>query len=252
LTSSERLTVPLGPVAVIIPTYNERDNLESIVTRVRAAAPAVDILIVDDNSPDGTGEIADKLVALDPHVHVMHRTGKSGLGTAYIAGFGWALAAGYDVMLEMDADGSHDPQDLPKMLAALESADLVIGSRYVPGGTVVNWPKHREALSRGANIYVRLMLGIAVRDATGGYRAYRSQTLRTIGLDDVDSQGYCFQIDLTLRTIEHGGTVVEVPITFTERARGDSKMSRAIVLEALWRVGKWGLAGRRGGKRRAA
>jgi dolichol-phosphate mannosyltransferase len=251
LTSSERLTVPSGSVAVIIPTYNERDNLESIVTRVRVAAPAVEILIVDDNSPDGTGEIADKLVASDAHVHVMHRPGKSGLGTAYIAGFGWALQAGYDVMVEMDADGSHDPQDLPKMLTALESADLVIGSRYVPGGTVVNWPKHREALSRGANIYVRLMLGIAVRDATGGYRAYRSQTLREIGLEDVDSQGYCFQIDLTLRTIERGGNVTEVPITFTERARGASKMSRAIVLEALWRVARWGLAGRRGGKRRA-
>jgi dolichol-phosphate mannosyltransferase len=249
LTPTERPTVPLGQVAVIIPTYNERDNIESIVTRVRTAAPAVDILIVDDNSPDGTGEIADKLNASDPRVHVMRRAGKSGLGTAYIAGFNWALAAGYDVMVEMDADGSHDPRDLPTMLAALESADLVIGSRYVPGGTVVNWPKSREALSRGANIYVRLMLGIPVRDATGGYRAYRASTLRQIGLEDVDSQGYCFQIDLTLRTIERGGEVVEVPITFTERAHGASKMSRAIVFEALWRVGMWGLAGRRGGRK---
>jgi len=251
LTSSERLTAPLGPVAVIIPTYNERDNLESIVTRVRASAPAVDILIVDDNSPDGTGEIADKLAAFDTRVHVMHRQGKSGLGTAYIAGFGWALSGGYDVMVEMDADGSHDPQDLPKMLTALENADLVIGSRYVPGGTVVNWPKSREVLSRGANIYVRLMLGIAVRDATGGYRAYRAQTLREIGLQDVSSQGYCFQIDLTLRTIEHGRQVTEVPITFTERARGASKMSRAIVIEALWRVAKWGVAWRLGRKPRS-
>jgi dolichol-phosphate mannosyltransferase len=252
LTSSERLTSALDPVAVIIPTYNERDNIESIVTRIRAAAPAVDILIVDDNSPDGTGEIADKIAACAPRVQVMHRPGKSGLGTAYIAGFRWALQGGYNVMVEMDADGSHDPQDLPRMLTALESADLVIGSRYVPGGTVVNWAKSREALSRGANIYVRLMLGIAVRDATGGYRAYRAQTLREIGLDDVDSQGYCFQIDLTLRTIERGRKVTEVPITFTERARGASKMSRAIVLEALWRVARWGLAGRRGGKRRPA
>ena len=251
MTSTERPTVPLGPVAVIIPTYNERDNIESIVSRVRAAAPAVDILIVDDNSPDGTGDIADKLTS-DARVHVMHRPGKSGLGTAYIAGFNWALAGGYDVMVEMDADGSHDPRDLPTMLAALESADLVIGSRYVPGGTVVNWPKSREALSRGANIYVRLMLGISVRDATGGYRAYRAQTLREIGLEDVSSQGYCFQIDLTLRTIERAGKVIEVPITFTERARGASKMSRAIVFEALWRVGRWGLAGRRGGRRRAS
>ena len=248
MTASERPTVPLGSVAVIIPTYNERDNIESIVTKVRTAALDVDVLIVDDNSPDGTGEIADKLAASDARVHVLHRPGKSGLGTAYIAGFGWALEAGYDVMVEMDADGSHDPGDLPRMLTALESADLVIGSRYVPGGTVVNWPKRREALSRSANIYVRLMLGIGVRDATGGYRAYRAQTLREIRLGEVDSQGYCFQIDLTLRTIEAGRKVVEVPITFTERARGASKMSRSIVLEALWRVAKWGLAGRRGGK----
>lgn len=252
MTSSERLTAPLGPVAVIIPTYNERDNIESIVTKVRVAVPAVDIMIVDDNSPDGTGEIADKLAASDTHVHVMHRQGKSGLGTAYIAGFGWALESGYEVMVEMDADGSHDPRDLAKMLTALESADLVIGSRYVPGGTVVNWPKSREVLSRGANIYVRIMLGISVHDATGGYRAYRAQTLRGIGLDDVDSQGYCFQIDLTLRTVNSGGKVSEVPITFTERAKGASKMSRAIIAEALWRVAQWGVAARLGGKRRGA
>jgi dolichol-phosphate mannosyltransferase len=250
LTSTEKLTASLGPVAVIIPTYNERDNLESIVTRVRASAPAVDILIVDDNSPDGTGEIADKIGASDARVHVMHRHGKSGLGSAYVAGFCWALERGYDVMVEMDADGSHDPLDLPKILTALESADLVIGSRYVSGSTVVNWPKSREALSRGANVYLRLMLGIGVRDATGGYRAYRAQTLREIGLKDVNSQGYCFQIDLTLRTIEHGHTVTEVPITFTERARGESKMSRAIVVEALWRVAHWGVAWRLGRKRR--
>jgi dolichol-phosphate mannosyltransferase len=239
-------------VAVIIPTYNERDNLELIVTRVRAAAPAVDLLIVDDNSPDGTGEIADKLAASDTRVHVMHRQGKSGLGTAYIAGFGWALEHGYDVMVEMDADGSHDPTDLPKMLTALESADLVIGSRYVPGGTVVNWPKSREALSRGANVYVRVVLGISVHDATGGYRAYRADTLRSIGLDSVDSQGYCFQIDLTLRAVNQGAVVAEVPITFTERARGASKMSRSIIIEALWRVARWGVAARLGGRRRGA
>ncbi len=237
-------------MAVIIPTYNERDNLESIVTRVRAAVPTADVLIVDDNSPDGTGEIADKLASSDTRVHVMHRPGKSGLGTAYVAGFGWALSNGYDVMVEMDADGSHDPQDLPGMLSALEAADLVIGSRYVPGGTVVNWPRSREVLSRGANIYVRIMLGISVHDATGGYRAYRAGTLRGLGLDTVDSQGYCFQIDLTLRTVNTGGQVVEVPITFTERAKGASKMSRAIIVEALWRVAQWGVAARLGGKRR--
>ncbi len=250
MTSHERLTGPLGPVAVIIPTYNERENLESIVTRVRASVPAADIMIVDDNSPDGTGEIADKLSASDTRVHVLHRQGKSGLGTAYLAGFAWAMDNGYDVMVEMDADGSHDPSDLPKMLTALESADLVIGSRYVPGGTVVNWPKSREVLSRGANVYVRLMLGISVHDATGGYRAYRARTLRGIGLDSVDSQGYCFQIDLTIRTINGGGKVDEVPITFTERAKGASKMSRGIIAEALWRVAQWGVAARLGGKHR--
>jgi dolichol-phosphate mannosyltransferase len=233
-------------VAVIIPTYNERDNLELIVTRVRASVPTADLLIVDDNSPDGTGEIADKLAAADTLIHVLHREGKSGLGTAYIAGFGWALENGYGVMVEMDADGSHDPADLPKMLTALESADLVIGSRYVPGGTVVNWPKSREALSRGANVYVRLMLGISVHDATGGYRAYRADTLAKLGLDTVDSQGYCFQIDLTMRAIKAGATVTEVPITFTERARGASKMSRGIIIEALWRVARWGVSGRLG------
>jgi dolichol-phosphate mannosyltransferase len=237
-------------VAVIIPTYNERDNLELIVSKVRASVPTVDLLVVDDNSPDGTGEIADKLAASDTRVHVLHRQGKSGLGTAYIAGFGWALENGYGVMVEMDADGSHDPADLPKMLTALESADLVIGSRYVPGGTVVNWPKSREALSRGANVYVRLVLGISVHDATGGYRAYRAGTLAAIGLDTVDSQGYCFQIDLTMRAINAGRTVTEVPITFTERARGASKMSRGIIVEALWRVARWGVSSRLSGRGR--
>lgn len=238
-------------MAVIIPTYNERDNLEPIVTRIRTAVPDADILVVDDNSPDGTGEIADKLTALDSHVHVLHRQGKAGLGAAYIAGFGWALEKGYGVLVEHDADGSHDPADLPSMLAALEDADLVIGSRYVPGGTTVNWPRSREFLSRGANVYARLMLGIGVHDVTAGYRAYRADTLRGIGLDEVMSQGYCFQIDLTVRTAQEGFTIAEVPITFTERARGASKMSRAIVAEALWRVAQWGVAGRLGRRRRA-
>ena len=254
MTSPERSSPgpqrgPLGQVAVVIPTYNERDNLEPIVTRVRTSVPAADVLVVDDNSPDGTGEIADKLAASDAHVHVLHRQGKSGLGTAYIAGFGWALERGYGVLVEMDADGSHDPQDLVRMLAALESADLVIGSRYVPGGKLVNWARSREALSRGANVYTRLMLGIGVHDATGGYRAYRASTLRALGLEEVGSQGYCFQIDLTLRTVQEGFTVTEVPITFTERARGASKMSRAIIAEALWRVAQWGVAGRLGKRR---
>jgi dolichol-phosphate mannosyltransferase len=250
VTSREKPAEPLGQVAVVIPTYNERDNLEPIVGRVRAAVPDADILVVDDNSPDGTGEIADKLAASDPHVHVLHRAGKSGLGTAYIAGFTWGLERGYGVLVEHDADGSHDPADLPKMLGALERADLVIGSRYVPGGTVVNWPKSRELLSRGANIYVRIMLGIGIHDATAGYRAYRAATLRAVGLDRVESQGYCFQIDLTLRTAQRGLVIREVPITFTERARGASKMSKAVFAEALWRVAQWGVARRIGRRAR--
>jgi dolichol-phosphate mannosyltransferase len=246
VTSTERQADPLGQVAVVIPTYNERDNLEPIVGRLRTAVPDAHILVVDDGSPDGTGEIADKLAAEDPQLHVLHRAGKSGLGTAYIAGFTWGLEHGYGVLVEHDADGSHDPADLPKMLAALEGADLVIGSRYVPGGTVVNWPKSREVLSRGANVYVRMMLGIGVHDATAGFRAYRAATLRAIDLDQVESQGYCFQVDLTLRTAERGFRIREVPITFTERARGASKMSQSVVLEALWRVAQWGVAKRLG------
>jgi len=250
LTSRERRSGPLGRTAVIIPTYNERDSLEPIVSRIRTAVPAADILVVDDNSPDGTGEIADKLAASDSGVHVLHRQAKAGLGAAYIAGFGWALERGYDVLVEHDADGSHDPADLPKMLAALQDADLVIGSRYVPGGTTVNWPKSREALSRGANAYVRFMLGIGVHDATAGFRAYRAETLRAIGLAEVDSQGYCFQIDLTMRTAQQSFTIREVPITFTERAVGASKMSRAVIAEAFWRVTRWGIARRLRRRRR--
>ena len=237
-------------MAVIVPTYNERDNLEPIVGRIRAAVPAAHILVVDDASPDGTGEIADKLEASDSHVHVLHRPGKSGLGTAYIAGFTWGLENGYDVLVEHDADGSHDPADLPEMLAAAAAgADLVIGSRYVPGGTVVNWPKSREILSRAANVYVRVVLGIGVHDATAGFRAYKAATLRAMGLDQIRSQGYCFQVDLTLRTAEQGFIIREVPITFTERARGASKMSKAVVAEALWRVAQWGIAKRLGRRR---
>jgi dolichol-phosphate mannosyltransferase len=230
-------------VAVIVPTYNERANLEQIASRLRAAVPDADLLIVDDNSPDGTGEAADKLAAGDARIHVLHRPAKAGLGSAYIAGFRWALERDYGVLVEIDADGSHQPQELPALLAALEAgADLVIGSRYVPGGTVLNWPKSREVLSRGGNTYARVLLGIKVRDATGGYRAFRATALRQVGLDEVESQGYCFQIDLALRVIRAGLTVVEVPITFVERTQGASKMSRAVVAEALWRVTQWGVA----------
>ncbi len=234
-----------GAVVVIIPTYNERDNLDDIVSRTRRAVPDADILVVDDNSPDGTGDLAEKLALTDEHVRVLHRTQKAGLGAAYLAGFDWALEHGYGVLVEMDADGSHDPAELPGLLAALTSADLVVGSRWVRGGTVRNWPRSREILSRGGNAYARIMLRLSVHDATGGYRAYRATTLRRISLHDVRSQGYCFQIELTLRTVRAGLTVAEVPITFTERARGTSKMNQAIVAEALWRVTLWAVTRRR-------
>ncbi|MGE5286846.1 MAG: polyprenol monophosphomannose synthase [Micromonosporaceae bacterium] len=230
-------------VAVIIPTYNERENLEPIVRRVRSAVPDADLLIVDDNSPDGTGAAADELAAEDERIHVLHRAAKAGLGSAYIAGFRWALDRGYDAIVEMDADGSHQPEELPRLLGGLAEADVVIGSRWVPGGKVMNWPKSREFLSRGANVYARLMLRIGVRDATAGYRVYRAPTLRKIDLGTVQSQGYCFQIDLTLRTIRAGLKVVELPITFVERTRGASKMSTAVVREAFWRVAMWGVTG---------
>ena len=233
-------------MAVIVPTYNERENLESIVTRIRSAVTGADVLVVDDNSPDGTGELADKIASSDAHVHVLHRPGKAGLGAAYLAGFGWALQHDYQVLVEIDADGSHDPAQLPVLLAALEHADLVIGSRWVSGGSVENWPRSRELLSRSANLYTRLMLGMPVRDATAGYRAYRAQTLRTIGLDRVESQGYCFQVDLTMRAVRAGLRVAEVPIRFTERTKGASKMSRAVLAEALLRVTRWGVSTRLG------
>lgn len=234
------------PVLVVIPTYNERDNIERIVSRLRAALPKAHALIVDDGSPDGTGEIADRLAAeSDGHVHVMHRTEKNGLGAAYVAGFNWGLERDYAVLVEMDADGSHAPEDLPRMLDALVDADLAIGSRYVPGGHIVNWPMRRYLLSWGANLYTRVALGSRVKDLTAGFRAYRREALQKIRIDNVASRGYCFQIDLGWRTIEAGFTVVEVPITFTEREHGVSKMSGDVVREALIRVTKWGLRRRR-------
>jgi dolichol-phosphate mannosyltransferase len=233
-----------GPVAVIIPTYNERDNLVPITARVRSAVPRADVLIVDDNSPDGTGKLADDLASADRRLHVLHRRAKAGLGAAYIAGFQWALDHGYDAVVEMDADGSHQPEELPSLLGALNDADLVLGSRWMPGGQTLNWPRSRQILSRAGNAYARLLLGIALRDATGGYRVYRAGALREIGLHDVQSQGYCFQIDLALRALRAGLTVAEVPITFVERARGTSKMSGAIIGEAFWRVTRWGIAAR--------
>ncbi|MFZ0324960.1 MAG: polyprenol monophosphomannose synthase [Actinomycetes bacterium] len=235
---------PLGPVLVVIPTYNEVESLPVVVAGVRAAAPEVHLLIADDNSPDGTGALADSLAAADDQVHVLHRPGKMGLGAAYIAGFGWGLERGYDVLVEMDADGSHRPEDLPRLLTALRSADLVIGSRWVPGGEVENWPRSRELLSRGGNGYTRMLLGMPVHDATAGFRAFRRSALEAIDLASVESQGYCFQVDLTRRVVKQGLHVTEVPITFVERRVGDSKMSRAIVAEALWRVTVWGVRSR--------
>ena len=237
----------VGSILVIVPTYNERENLEIIAGRLHAAVPEADLLVVDDNSPDGTGAIADQLAETSDWVHVLHRAGKSGLGAAYLAGFAWAHERGYAVVVEMDADGSHAPEQLPRMLAALEHADVVIGSRWVEGGEVVNWPKSREVLSRGGNAYTRLALGMAVRDATGGFRAYRREVLDPFTSTDpavalpIASQGYCFQVDLAWQIAQGGHRIVEVPITFMERERGESKMSRAIIAEALWRVTVWGV-----------
>jgi dolichol-phosphate mannosyltransferase len=233
-----------GRVVVIVPTYNERENLPLILDRIFAAVGCVDVLVVDDGSPDGTGGIADQRAAADSRVHVMHRTAKNGLGAAYLAGFDWALSRGYDVIVEMDADGSHAPEQLLRLLGAVAHADLVIGSRYVPGGSVVNWPASRQLLSRGANLYARLALGSKVHDMTAGYRAYRADTLRALKLGDVASQGYCFQVDLAWRTIRAGLRVAEVPITFTEREIGTSKMSGSIMTEAFTSIARWGFAWR--------
>jgi len=226
---------------VIIPTYNERQSLPETLRRTRAAVPDADVLVVDDASPDGTGTWAEGVAGHDPQVHVLHRTSKDGLGRAYVAGFGWGLARGYDRLVEMDADGSHHPEDLPRLLAASTGGvGLVIGSRWVPGGATENWPLSRQLLSRGANLYANVMIGLGVRDTTTGFRVFPAATLRHIDLSEVNSQGYCFQVDMTRRVHELGERIIEVPITFTERVEGQSKMSRAIVLEALWRTTAWG------------
>lgn len=237
---------PSQRVLVIIPTFNERENLPLIYRRLKDACPHVHLLIVDDSSPDGTGELADELATADPaHTHVMHRTAKDGLGAAYLAGFAWGLGRDYSVLVEMDADGSHPPEQLHRLLDAVDAgADLAIGSRYVEGGTVRNWPWRRLALSKTANTYSRIALGIGVHDITAGYRAYRREVLEAIDLDRVDSKGYCFQIDLTWRTVCNGFAIVEVPITFTERELGVSKMSGSNIVEALNKVTRWGIQGR--------
>jgi len=230
-------------VLVIIPTYNEAENLPTIVDRVHTANPGVHVLVADDNSPDGTGKLADELAESDERVKVLHRAGKEGLGKAYLAGFAWGIEQGYDVICEMDADGSHRPEDFPALLKALvdKKADLVLGSRYVPGGKTVGWPKRRELLSKGGNTWVRLVTGMKLADSTGGYRLFRRETLEAIELSTVASTGYTFQVDLAWRTVRAGLKVVEVPITFVERELGASKMSTNIVAEALWRTTVWGM-----------
>lgn len=238
-----------GRQLVVMPTYDERDSLPRTLDALLRHVPAVDVLVVDDGSPDGTGELAERIAAQEEQelgrrrIQVMHRSGKQGLGTAYVAGFRWALERGYTAVVEMDADGSHRAEDLPRLLARLAGADrpaLVIGSRWVRGGRVVNWPLHRQLLSRGANVYAWLAMGLPVRDATAGFRVYREDVLRRLELDEVASHGYCFQIDMAWRVLRAGGSVAEVPITFVERAEGRSKMSRSIVAEALVRVTVWG------------
>lgn len=237
---------PSQHALVIIPTFNERENLPLILERLNRACPDVHVLVVDDDSPDGTGQLADELAQANPgRLHVMHRTTKDGLGAAYLAGFAWGLGQQYSVLIEMDADGSHAPEQLHRLLAAVDAgADLAIGSRYVEGGTVHNWPWRRLVLSKTANTYSRLLLGIGVHDITAGFRAYRREVLEAIDLTAVDSKGYCFQIDLTWRTVRNGFVITEVPITFTERELGVSKMSGSNIREALIKVTRWGIDGR--------
>ncbi len=237
---------------VIVPTYNEIGSLESIVHRIRAAVPTADVLVVDDASPDGTGALADRLASLDPAIAVLHRSAKDGLGRAYLAGFNHALTNGYTHIVEIDADGSHDPAELPRMLDLARTADLVIGSRWIPGGAVRNWPWLRRAISRTANAYSRVMLRSRIHDITAGYRVFGADALRSLELGSVSSQGYCFQIELAWRLERAGKRIVEHPITFVERENGRSKMHLGIVVEALVRVTMWGITGAPRGRRPAA
>ena len=234
---------------VVIPTYNEAENIRLILDRLRSAQPACDVLVVDDGSPDGTGKIADEYAERDSAIHVLHRSTKEGLGAAYLEGFRWALDHEYDVIGEMDADGSHQPEQLQRLIDALPSADLVIGSRYVPGGSVVNWPLRRRMLSKGGNTYIRALLGVKIRDVTAGYRLFHRDTLLAIDLAAVQSTGYVFQADLAYRTLQAGLTVREVPIEFIERVRGKSKMSADVARESLRLITEWGVAQRRARRR---
>lgn len=231
-------------VLAIIPTYNEIGALPNTLERLLSAQPEVDVLIVDDRSPDGTGELAERYSAEDPRIHVLHRPKKTGLGGAYIAGFSWGLQYSYDVLVEMDADGSHQPEQLARLLYAIDDADLVIGSRRVPGGGTVNWPAARQLISQVGSLYPRIMLGLNLTDITAGYRAYRATTLRDIDLSSVRSKGYAFQIDMSFRTARLGKRIVEVPITFVDRQVGESKMSSEIVAEAIKSIAQWGITAR--------
>ena len=230
----------MPPALIVVPTYNERDNVQGIVARFLAALPTAELLFVDDNSPDGTGALLDDLAAAEPRLHVMHRAGKLGLGTAYREGFAWGLARGFGYLFEMDADGSHDPKYLPQMLALAEDgADVVVGSRYVPGGGTQNWGLGRKIISRGGSLYARTVLGIDVRDVTAGFICWRRAALEAIDLSTITSNGYSFQIEMKYRALRKHLRVVETPIMFVDRRVGQSKMSRAIVAEALLKV--WGL-----------
>jgi dolichol-phosphate mannosyltransferase len=231
----------VNPNLVVVPTYNERESIAEVLSRAMAASDDIDVLVVDDSSPDGTGRFVGELERTNARIHLLQRGEKRGLGSAYIEAFQWALERGYDAVAEMDADLSHDPAALPELFAALGHADLAIGSRYVAGGRVENWSPLRRALSRSGNAYARWWLGIRIRDATSGFRAYRATLLRNEHIGDIHSEGYAFQIELAYRATLLGATVTEVPITFTERASGRSKLSRRIVLEALWRVPIWAI-----------
>ena len=235
---------PMPQSLIVVPTYNERDNVREVAERFLAALPGTELLFVDDNSPDGTGQILDELAAANPRIHVMHRAGKLGLGTAYVEGFGWGLARGYEYLFEMDADGSHDPKYLPTMLALAEDgADVVIGSRYVPGGGTENWGIGRQIISKGGGLYARTVLGLDVRDVTAGFICWRRAALEAIELSTITSNGYSFQIEMKYRAHKKGLRLVETPIVFVDRRVGQSKMSRAIFAEALLKV--WTLRFRR-------
>ncbi|WP_420362420.1 polyprenol monophosphomannose synthase [Curtobacterium aetherium] len=232
---------------VIVPTYNEAENIHDIAGRILETVPTAHLLVVDDGSPDGTGDLVEQMAATDDRVHLLRRAGKLGLGTAYVAGFRWGLERGFDLLTEMDADGSHPADRLPALISAVRDADpaddvvLAIGSRWMRGGSVVDWPKRREFLSRGANTYARLLLGIRVHDITAGFRVYRADAIARMDLGSIDSKGYCFQIDMTIRAHDLGGAIVEVPIRFRDRIHGVSKMSKDIIVEAMVRTTQWGL-----------